>query len=614
MFKIIISCCIVFLFVHIQLYGQNFEHHGVFSNSGGAAQAGSITITGVLGESFEGSTALSGSLSLTAGFISTIVIDTDAPSITHTIIETAAENQPLDINATITDAIGIETATLYFRRGGDVNFSSVEMNIDGDDNYTGSIPASEVTSRGLEYFIKAVDLQGRESRVPSQGIISVRISIADVAKVSPQPAGSEQNAYRLISLPIDASDKNPQSVLGDVFGEYDISRWRTFELRENQTYSEFPNISPMAPGRAFWLITAEAGKNLATGAGSSVRTDTEYEISLNAGWTFIGNPFNFAIPLDRIELENNNPLDIRSFTGSWQSHTGPLQPFEGYAVHTNEATSMRINPQLSPAPQKPSMELMAEKSYPNSWGVQLVAESGLARDGDNWALVMPDASHGWDIYDRANPPVIGEYVNVYFPRPEWNTISKHYSTDARPVPNDVEVWDFEVKTNIPDAVKLTFNRIESIPVEYDVWLVDKQLQIGQNLRQNNFYEFRGLLENTPKKFLLMIGRTEFVEQELNKFDLIPSSYVLFQNFPNPFNPSTTVKFGLPRDSHVTVTIYDIMGREIVRLLVDEERSAGYHTVVWDGRNRLGYPVASGMYIYNIRAGDYSENMRMLMLK
>ena len=94
---------------------------------------------------------------------------------------------------------------------------------------------------------------------------------------------------------------------------------------------------------------------------------------------------------------------------------------------------------------------------------------------------------------------------------------------------------------------------------------------------------------------------------------IPTAYNLNQNAPNPFNPTTTIKYALPRMSHVELVIYDILGRE-VRRLVQETQPAGYHTVVWDGRNSSGLGVASGVYFYQIQAGSYTELKKMTLLK
>jgi hypothetical protein len=88
----------------------------------------------------------------------------------------------------------------------------------------------------------------------------------------------------------------------------------------------------------------------------------------------------------------------------------------------------------------------------------------------------------------------------------------------------------------------------------------------------------------------------------------PGTFLLTQNFPNPFNATTSIEYRLPEKCHVAIDIYDLLGRWVVSL-VGEERTAGYHRVVWDASDE-----ASGLYFYRIRAGDYIETKRMLLLK
>ena len=94
---------------------------------------------------------------------------------------------------------------------------------------------------------------------------------------------------------------------------------------------------------------------------------------------------------------------------------------------------------------------------------------------------------------------------------------------------------------------------------------------------------------------------------------LPKGYSLSQNYPNPFNPTTAIDFSLPRAEHVSLMVFDIQGRE-VRTLVDKNMNAGEHTVEWDGTTDAGDHVASGVYLYRLRAGDVSKTKKMTFLK
>lgn len=99
------------------------------------------------------------------------------------------------------------------------------------------------------------------------------------------------------------------------------------------------------------------------------------------------------------------------------------------------------------------------------------------------------------------------------------------------------------------------------------------------------------------------------ETDLLEFaESIPEAYALRQNYPNPFNPSTEVLFDLPEDAMVSLVVYDVLGREVTRL-VEEELSAGSHSVRFDAGN-----LPSGVYLYRMQAGDFQDTGRMLLLK
>ena len=94
---------------------------------------------------------------------------------------------------------------------------------------------------------------------------------------------------------------------------------------------------------------------------------------------------------------------------------------------------------------------------------------------------------------------------------------------------------------------------------------------------------------------------------------IPEIFTLHQNHPNPFNPLTTLRYDLPEDAMVNITIYDMMGR-VVSNLASSQQNAGYKSVQWNATNNAGQPVSAGVYLYRIEAGDFRETKKMVLLK
>lgn len=98
-----------------------------------------------------------------------------------------------------------------------------------------------------------------------------------------------------------------------------------------------------------------------------------------------------------------------------------------------------------------------------------------------------------------------------------------------------------------------------------------------------------------------------------KNGILPLEFALRQNVPNPFNPTTTIEFSLPQSSPMTLTIFNTLG-QAVYVVEHSSLPAGVHQIVWDGRNQNGSPLASGLYLYRLQAGEFRETRKMLLLK
>ena len=95
--------------------------------------------------------------------------------------------------------------------------------------------------------------------------------------------------------------------------------------------------------------------------------------------------------------------------------------------------------------------------------------------------------------------------------------------------------------------------------------------------------------------------------------ILPNKIYLYQNHPNPFNPVTTLRYDLPEDALVNITIYDMMGRQVSNL-ISSQQNAGYKSIQWNATNNAGQPVSAGLYLYTIQAGEFIQTKKMVLLK
>lgn len=588
----------------MSLFAQTIQTTAVQSNAGGMAQSGSYALVAAIGQPSPLGVATGGQFILSGGFIYTLG-DAQAPEFEPrlpTLPNPVPEAQALPLSVTVTDNVGISEVKLYYRQGGEANYTEASMQLN-NSVYQADIPAAAVTSRGVEYYVKAIDLSGNSARDPDTGFISQPVSVARLIGTT-LPGGNSQTGYRIVSFPLNLQDKSPKGVLEDDLGKYDKEKWRFFD----ENLNEYPNTGNFDSGEAFWLIV-KGGATIDCGAGVTNRTAGIFEIELQRGWNLVSNPFNFDIPAVRLSfsIPDSGLPELQSYNGGW-AVSNTMKPLEGYAVFSDTVGNKLV---IGP----PGSSATINQPEPK-WFIEILAASQEAKDHGNIAGVVAKAMADWDLFDRPEPPVIGEYVSVYFPHREWQKTTDRFRSDIRPEPKNEEglLWEFAVQTNIHDKVNLGFENLASVPEHLGIWIADENLNVAQNLRERSHYEVAGPTENIPKRLWLIVGSEDFILEKIGSIVTIPGDYELSQNFPNPFNPATTLRFGLPQPEDITLKIYNVLGQEVITLLNKEFRKGGYHAVIWDGRNQHGQPVASGVYIYRFEAGKFVKTGKMIMVR
>ncbi|RJP62265.1 MAG: T9SS C-terminal target domain-containing protein [Ignavibacteriales bacterium] len=172
-------------------------------------------------------------------------------------------------------------------------------------------------------------------------------------------------------------------------------------------------------------------------------------------------------------------------------------------------------------------------------------------------------------------------------------------------------WDFVLLNNSGNSeVNLNAAIAGKIPQNYSYKIFDctsrKVIDENSVLR---------ISKGSEHQFKMLIGTGEFINETLNKLkELNDITFALEQNYPNPFNPVTTIKYSLPVETghapslQVTLKVFDILGKEVATL-VNEEQQPGYYTISFDASK-----FASGVYIYQLKAGSLITSKKMILLK
>ncbi len=568
-----------------------------------------------------------GTYSLIGGLMPTLLLDAQPPLLQHQPIHLATDGMSVEIETSVTDArAGVDTVVLYYREGGHSGFTSAPMTQGSGDIYTGTIPASSVTEKGLTYYIEAADLVGNVSRYPSDapdGLVSVRVMFTDLESALELPAGQ----YRMISLPGSTSG-NPDTVLVDDFGAYDKTVWRLGRWNAPDTgcagtcYDEYPSIAGFYPGRAYWLISSQA--MTFDCSGMSVDICQPFAIRLEPGWNQIGTPFAFTtdwataeiacqgltfavgqevvIGQDTIYVEDN----LISYDGTYHGLRTELVPWDGYWVYSASTVGVDLvlHPAIpaSPLAESPDGDAQMEVLY----GLKATARD--LNEGMCLAGMSRQAKDGWDAMDRREPPPIGDYVRAVFDRPAWGRHSGTYMADVRVSSASGASWDFTVQVSRPADATLEIESIVAAPRDWRAVIYDTHA--GMKLTPDDLpYRFRS---DGGRDFILVVGTDAYIEAHEAQADLRLRAQIVSVS-PNPFDEATEIRFFIPRRSNVRMQIFSVEGR-LVRTVADSKLDAGLHTARWRGLSENRGPAAPGIYFLRLEVPGAIKTAKILRVR
>ena len=402
------------------------------------------------------------------------------------------------------------------------------------------------------------------------------------------PKDYAETDFRILGFP-GASDLSiPDIFSGNAGEDYEVV-WDKGNEGEKSDYLIKYSKDPGNPafkfltGRAFWVISKTNIEIKRTVDAASLNNDYKAEIKLHDGWNLITNPFETSIEWSWIQQENGITETIHSYPGGYQNPAS-FDPYVGYYYYNTGSQSLLRIPFRKAFTRK-----LPPNPMPPSWKLNITLIAGKITDADMTLGVSQNAETGPDRFDFHKPPHPGDISRIYFKRPEWDKKYQFFSRDIRPEFKELETWDFDLYEPNRQEAQIKISGIYSIPDDFEVFLVDMVHACYKDLREDSSYSFKAVTSQSG--FKIIIGEETAVKEELRK--ILPSDYSLGNNFPNPFNPITTIPVSVPSDSYVIIKIYNILGQEVATLFKGT-LTIGRHYLEWDGRN-----YASGIYIYRL---------------
>ncbi|MDP1678270.1 MAG: Ig-like domain-containing protein [Bacteroidota bacterium] len=428
--------------------------------------------------------------------------------------------------------------------------------------------------------------------------------------------------YQLVSIPFDLDNADVASVLKGL-GEQGPLSWRLFGHYDPSTgkYVEFPTekFKSFKRGEAYWLITrGEFGLSL--GNSTIVPVQSYYPIKIGPGYSMVGNPFPYKVSWKNSTHDSTQNLIWKFDGATFKAESLALDPFIGYFVKnmSKDSVIIYINPEDITGLGKSGYSAAVVNE--GEWRIGISAGSGKSSDEENYAGVAKGAKDEFDSFDVAEPPSSPtDYVVVRFQNNSWKEQSGSYAMDIRSISNEGLFWDFDVTTAASQSrVTLNLTKFGNLPNDFEIFVIDKTTERIAQIDQTYQYEFSMVKNESRRKFRLITGKKDYVEKNTQGIPLIAVDYSLMQNYPNPFNPSTQIRYALGHSGHVSLDVYNVLGQH-VRSLINKIQPIGTYELEWDGKDKTGTHVSSGVYFYKITVmsnGEkiFNETKKLMLLK
>jgi len=418
--------------------------------------------------------------------------------------------------------------------------------------------------------------------------------------ITPQNIVQTEQGWNLFTQNFHTNQYSPTQIFGEDVEFYEL-------LAEE--FTQIPEPEFLQP---YWIY-APADNYFELNNVEMLRS--AYAFPLNAGWNILPNPHRANYDIDQLVFSLNN-IDFEYYQALQNRLVEPvaftyddmfapaveITPASAYYLYCyEEGVSVKFIPYYT-------SEFTPE--FGIDWSTELIAEQvGFTKSSliiGASALADSIYNPNYDLLKPVHTP-FDNPLSIYMPLEINGSLSNlHQSILNSETSSDEIRYTWNAEMQVSDLLPVTFSVDDfSIPEGFEIGL--EFIDTFFNLSLNNFTEY------TPAD--TMISFNIIVSNELTGADElpIPLAYSL-GNYPNPFNPTTNIKFDLPDAGKVKLTIYNIKGQK-VKQLVHDRIEAGSHKVVWNGTNTNNKQVSSGVYFYRLEvAGKKILTNKMLMLK
>ncbi|MDR9419798.1 Ig-like domain-containing protein [Gracilimonas sp.] len=483
---------------------------------------------------------------------------------------------------------------------GGLNFTMTEtgLEITHDDlqnltTYTVTIPSGAVVNSdevGNEFFEWSFTTV---QAVSEEVTVSVNRDFGEA---------STSNDYRLVALPGDINVPLDEVLEGNA-----VESWNAFW--DNGAPEDFmieydgSDTFTLKPGNGFWLISASDFSYDQTISAAKLNELNQAEISLHEGWNIISNPLDVDVSWSEVEQANEMALQpLWAFNEVFEER----EVFESasggeafYFFNKSGLEHLKI----------PYIEhSSSEKESSNENRIILsTSDDGEVSSQSELVLVEGELEQNQLSYIYS-PPTGFESSSLRFVHERLKDSNSRIGNLAKlyHTYNEAgQTFEMELKAESGSSVKISLDEMGQNNQIHEVVILNKESGIAYDFRGKESVDINVQQEST--ELLLVVGTKEYLKEEHSNY--LPDEININRNYPNPFNPTTTLSFSIPELNPVQVNVYNMLGQKVATLVDNKNMPAGSHQLTFDAS---GY--ASGLFIVEYRIGEESYTQKILLIK
>ena len=552
-----------------------------------------------------------------------IIIKTQNIDDTYLALEYDIKNIITTFDTTLTEVINIgdkiniypdtnnytiDKVSLNFRAINNPNFQTKNIEKDIHGSYFFKVDSLPI---GIEYFVITQYHYLNQDNYVFYDTSTTFYKYFPLQKYNHTPRlkkGNTVAAYQVLSFPFDVTNTSLSKYLETTLGATNHQKWRLFKFNSYANlYIEYSYINKIENGEAYMLISRDGGQLPSyTAKPLYVNQKQPYEIDLISGWNLIGNPYDFKVDWNDINIANIGNGITQFYTlvnGSFQDGTATgLEPFSGAFIYVNNAVKIKIPAVNKQSTQRSgaikrlaNQENKTKISSDFDWEINFTISQNQLVNNFVGVGMNQLAKPGYDKFDKVKMPRFIEYADFYTSRIENSpSLSKDVVT-----PSSCQTWDFVFETNnTKDAVTLQWD--QPVALSNNIYILDESNLKIISMKNVNSYSFTPSAKK--QTFKIVYGTETYLNQEI---DFTISNITSIA--PNPIKDITSINYFISKNetiNNVNFYIKDVNGTNVKTI----------ESLAHEGLNTQELDISdlqSGIYILEMKIGNTSDIKKII---